>query len=159
MGQGILILEDIPNEEVRSRVREFLKRHALNISSEQIENLIKSPPLILSRRMPEDLGRRWVYFLEVLGAKARFVPNEGELFKTGGLVSHLKTASKSLLLNSRENLSLLLPIKKVIWVLSRLKPSLRSSKGYIPKKRGLLPVRKTPWTLTTSMISPLLKPF
>ncbi len=78
MGQGILILEEIPNEEVRHRVKEFLKKHAVNLSSEQLENLIKTPPLILSRRMPQELGQRWVYFLEVLGARARFVPLEKE---------------------------------------------------------------------------------
>lgn len=73
--KGILILESIPDDSVARKVREFLRKHATNLSEDQIEYILKNAPIVLSKQMPEDLGKRWVYFLNVLGASAKFIEN------------------------------------------------------------------------------------
>ncbi len=73
--RGILILESIPDDSVACKVREFLRKHATNLSEDQIEYILKNVPIVLSKQMPEDLGKRWVYFLNVLGASAKFIEN------------------------------------------------------------------------------------
>lgn len=74
-GQGILILESIPDKTTEDRVRKFLEARVKNISPDTLTNLLKNTPVILSRRVPEEVGRRVADYLKELGASASFIDN------------------------------------------------------------------------------------
>ncbi len=75
-GQGVLILNEVPDQQAEERVIEFLLRHARNASKETLSAMIKHTPVILSRNVTEQTGRKLVAALKKLGASASFVSKE-----------------------------------------------------------------------------------
>ncbi len=74
-GQGILILESIPDRDTEEKIKKFLVTRAKNLTPDKVAALVKNTPVILSRRIPADTGRTLVDYLKELGASAKFIEN------------------------------------------------------------------------------------
>jgi len=71
--QGALILNDIPDKSCEEKIKDFLIKHIKNLSSDKISTILSSTPVVLSKKMPEHVGRIMVDHLKQLGASASFV--------------------------------------------------------------------------------------
>ncbi len=73
---GRLILKSIPSEKVEKQVNTFLNRYFSDIADEEVNGIIKNMPAVINRPITEKEGQILVSNLEMLGAKATFVPKD-----------------------------------------------------------------------------------
>ncbi len=76
---GALILNDIPDKSCEEKIKDFLTKHVKNVSAEKISTILSSTPVVLSKRVPENVGKIMVEHLKQLGASASFVPDPVEI--------------------------------------------------------------------------------
>ncbi|MEA3230672.1 MAG: HD domain-containing protein [Thermodesulfobacteriota bacterium] len=72
---GTIILNGLPNREIREKVVAFLSHHVKNLTAEKITTILDKTPVILNRDTPSETGKPLVDKLNDLGASASFVPN------------------------------------------------------------------------------------
>ena len=70
---GMIILNAIPDAGVEQKVGEFLSCHAKNIPLDKLKDMIKKPPIVLSKNTTEKIGKMFVSKLEMLGASATYI--------------------------------------------------------------------------------------
>jgi hypothetical protein len=81
--KGSLILKTIPNKEVEERVVSYLSRLMKNVSPEVLSAKVKKTPLLLSKNVTAEHGRKIVATLAEIGALAVFVPHMARDPETG----------------------------------------------------------------------------
>ncbi len=91
--QGALILNDIPDKSSEEKIKEFLTKHVKNASSEKISAILSSTPVVLSKKVPEQVGKVMVDHLRQLGASASYVPDPAEPAKNVVMQPAAKTAN------------------------------------------------------------------
>lgn len=74
--KGSLILKAVSTEADEMQLITFLTKRAKNILPEDIPDLIKNAPVVLSRNVPQLIGVAVVDQLQQLGAEAAFIPNQ-----------------------------------------------------------------------------------
>ena len=72
---GTIILNGLPNREIRNRVVAFLSRHVKNLTADKIAILLDQTPVVLNRNIPAKTGKSIAGRLNDLGASATFIPN------------------------------------------------------------------------------------
>ncbi len=72
--KGKVVLQAMPDDDVRARVCAFLCRVFKNIPAEKIRKLIERPPVVLTNDLPMEKARMLTARLRKLGAEVRFMP-------------------------------------------------------------------------------------
>ncbi len=87
MAQGVLILHEIPDEECKKRIADFLSKYAKNSSHGKIKALLRKTPVILARNIPPQVGMKLADSLGRLGASASFLSEDSVKIKEKELLS------------------------------------------------------------------------
>lgn len=74
--KGSLILKAVSTEADEAQLITFLAKRAKNILPEDIPNLIRNAPVVLSRNVPQHIGMAVAGQLQQLGAEAAFIPHQ-----------------------------------------------------------------------------------
>lgn len=72
--KGSLILKSITSQEQEDEIVAYLQKYAKNIPPEEIPQLLSNLPIVLSRNVPEQVGRRVAAELRRLHAEVAFLP-------------------------------------------------------------------------------------
>lgn len=72
---GTVIIQGLPNREIRQKVEIFLSNHVKNLTRDKIADLLEKTPLVINNNISEKKGYTIVKHLKALGASAEFVKN------------------------------------------------------------------------------------
>ena len=73
--RGILVLKEVPGEEVEEKVVNFLSRFSKKGTVEQLRKKVRNTPFILSKDISTEKAQLIVEVLQKLGASTSFVPH------------------------------------------------------------------------------------
>lgn len=76
--RGVLILNTLPDEETENKVVQFLSRYTKTLPADELKQIIKKTPLILSKNISENKGRIIESRLKELGGSVTFHTSNGD---------------------------------------------------------------------------------